>query len=258
MPRSVLVTGAADGIGRAIATSFAQAGDSVGLLDYDADKLERTTAVLRTSGATVEALPTDVRDAAAVDARYSTWSRRTTDSTSPSTMPPSIPTRRLSKWTKRSGTAASTPTSRAPFFSRAPRPGTWCARVAAARYALFPAARTNPRGAAQPTTARRKTGLVLLAQTLALELAEHRINVNVIWPGFIEVGLRPGVSLTYRDTIKHDIPWGRFGEPSEVARAVQFVCSADAEFMTGSVLDIDGGSSAGRFHLPISSTPVQR
>src|SRR5258708_7666124 len=103
-----------------------------------------------------------------------------------------------------------------------------------------------------------KAGLVLLAQTLSLELAEHRINVNVVSPGFIEVGLRPGVSVEYRETIKHDIPWGRFGEPSEIANAVQFLSSPEAEFMTGSVMTVDGGSGAGRFHLPISATPDQR
>ena len=95
---------------------------------------------------------------------------------------------------------------------------------------------------------------MLLAQALALELAEHRINVNVVSPGFIEVGLRPGVSIPYRDKIKQDIPWGRFGRPDEIAHAVQFLCSAEAEFITGSVLLVDGESSAGRFHLPISST----
>lgn len=99
-----------------------------------------------------------------------------------------------------------------------------------------------------------KAGLVMLANTLALELAEHRVNVNVVSPGFIDVGLRPGVSVPYRERIKQDIPWGRFGEPPEIARAVAFLCSADAEFVTGSVLDVDGGSSAGRFHLPYSKT----
>jgi NAD(P)-dependent dehydrogenase (short-subunit alcohol dehydrogenase family) len=100
-----------------------------------------------------------------------------------------------------------------------------------------------------------KAGLVLLAQTLALELADHHINVNVVSPGFIEVGLRPGVSIPYRDKIIQDIPFGHFGRPADIAYAVEFLCSPQAEFITGSVLSVDGGSSAGRFHLPISSTP---
>ncbi|HET6317601.1 MAG TPA: SDR family NAD(P)-dependent oxidoreductase, partial [Chloroflexota bacterium] len=64
----MLVTGAADGIGRAIATRFAQLGDRVGLIDYVADKLERTTSELREAGGQVLGLHADVRDSAQVDA----------------------------------------------------------------------------------------------------------------------------------------------------------------------------------------------
>ena len=112
--------------------------------------------------------------------------------------------------------------------------------------------RSARRGAAHYCAS--KAGLVLLAQTLALELAEHQINVNVVSPGFIEVGLRPGVSVDYREQIKHDIPLGHFGEPTDIAAAVAFLCSDDAKFVTGSVLTVDGGSGAGRFHLPYSTT----
>ena len=56
MPRSVLVTGAADGIGRGIATVFAQCGDRVALLDYDREKLERTVAEIRAEGGDVLAI----------------------------------------------------------------------------------------------------------------------------------------------------------------------------------------------------------
>src|ERR687885_703571 len=67
MPRSVIVTGAADGIGRGIATAFAQCGDRVALLDYDRDKLERTAAEISAAGGTALGMHADVRDAAAVD-----------------------------------------------------------------------------------------------------------------------------------------------------------------------------------------------
>jgi len=258
MPRSVLVTGAADGIGRAIATSFAQAGDRVGLLDYDADKLERTTAELRASGVSVISHATDMRDASAVDAavqRIVTEHAGLDVAVNNAAVYPNTPVIDMdeAEWDR----VLDTNLKGAFLFTRAAarqmvdqgRGGKICL-IASGAY------RSARRGAAHYCAS--KAGLVMLGQTLALELAEHRINVNVVSPGFIEVGLRPGVSIAYRDTIKHDIPWGRFGEPAEVAHAVQFVCSPQAEFMTGSVLDIDGGSGAGRFHLPISSTTDQQ
>src|SRR5205085_6725376 len=67
MPRSVVVTGAADGIGRGIARHFAQLGDAVALLDYTADKLERTTAELAEAGGKVISQCVDVQNANAVD-----------------------------------------------------------------------------------------------------------------------------------------------------------------------------------------------
>jgi NAD(P)-dependent dehydrogenase (short-subunit alcohol dehydrogenase family) len=97
-----------------------------------------------------------------------------------------------------------------------------------------------------------KAGIVLFSQTLALELAEHGINVNIISPGFIDVGVRPGVSTEYRETISKAIPWGRTGVPDDIARAAFFVCSEEAEYMSGALVPVDGGSSAGRYFLPRS------
>ena len=67
-------------------------------------------------------------------------------------------------------------------------------------------------------------------------------------------GLRPGVSIPYREKIIQDVPMGHFGEPSDIAHAVAYLCSKEADFVTGSVLTVDGGSGAGRFHLPYSTT----
>jgi NAD(P)-dependent dehydrogenase (short-subunit alcohol dehydrogenase family) len=254
MARSVLVTGAADGIGRGIANCFADHGDRVALLDYDLDKLERTAAELRSGGRQVLAIQADVRDAAAVEAAVA----RTVEAhdgldvaINNAAVYPNTPVVDMDEqeWDR----VLDTNLKGGFLFARAAarqmlrqdRGGKLCL-IASGAY------RSARRGAAHYCAS--KAGLVLLAQTLALELAEQRINVNVVAPGFIEVGLRPGVSIPYRDKIKQDIPWGRFGQPQEIAHAVLFLCSPEAEFITGTVLSVDGGSSAGRFHLPISST----
>jgi NAD(P)-dependent dehydrogenase (short-subunit alcohol dehydrogenase family) len=97
-----------------------------------------------------------------------------------------------------------------------------------------------------------KAGIVMLAKTLALELAEARINVNVVSPGLIAVGTRPAVSERYKDALLRSIPTGRAGTPAEIASAVFYACSAEAEYLNGAVIRVDGGASAGRFFLPRS------
>jgi NAD(P)-dependent dehydrogenase (short-subunit alcohol dehydrogenase family) len=254
MPRSVVVTGAADGIGRGISTRFAELGDSVALLDYDRDKLERTTAELASCAGKVLAIPTDVRDAAQVDAaiaRAAAAHDGVDIAVNNAAVYPNTPVVDMTEeeWdlvldTNLKGAFLFMRAAARQMISQA-RGGKLCL-IASGAY------RSARRGASHYCAS--KAGLVLLAQTLALELAEHRINVNVVSPGFIEVGLRPGVSIAYREKIVQDIPWGRFGQPREIAQAVEFLCSAESEFITGSVLAVDGGSSAGRFHLPISAT----
>jgi NAD(P)-dependent dehydrogenase (short-subunit alcohol dehydrogenase family) len=201
MARSVLVTGAADGIGRGIATLFAQCGDRVALLDYDADKLEHTTGELARSGAEVLALQADVRDAAAVEAAVGQAAERHAGvdiAISNAAIYPNTPVVDMSEaeW----DLVLDTNLKGAFLFTRAcaramirqARGGKLCL-IASGAY------RSARRGAAHYCAS--KAGLVLLAQTLALELAEHQINVNVVAPGFIEVGPRPGVSRAYRETI---------------------------------------------------------
>jgi len=87
-----------------------------------------------------------------------------------------------------------------------------------------------------------KAGLNHMAFTMAAELISHRINVNVIEPGWIDT---PGEQATFgREAIVAEgpkLPWGRIGQPADIGRAAVFLCSDDADYITGTSLVVDGG-----------------
>lgn len=100
-----------------------------------------------------------------------------------------------------------------------------------------------------------KAGVVMFTKVLAMELAPHGINVNCIAPGLITVERDVSqVSDEYVRTLVGTIPWGRAGTPEDIARAALFLASPFAEFITGEVLSVDGGSGTGRTWLPFSGT----
>jgi NAD(P)-dependent dehydrogenase (short-subunit alcohol dehydrogenase family) len=90
-----------------------------------------------------------------------------------------------------------------------------------------------------------KAGLVGLARTLALELARDQITVNVVSPGFIDTPMTRSLPADLQDRAVARTPLRRAGCPDDVAAAVRFLCSADAGFITGTVLPVDGGQLLG-------------
>ncbi len=86
-----------------------------------------------------------------------------------------------------------------------------------------------------------KGGLEALVRTLAVELAKKKIRVNAVAPGIIQTDMTAELRhLAPEEMLKH-IPLGRFGEPAEVARAVRFLASDEASYITGEVLGVHGG-----------------
>ncbi len=86
-----------------------------------------------------------------------------------------------------------------------------------------------------------KGGIVAMAKTAARELARFRVTVNAIRPGFIETAMTDAIPEDTRNLMIAMIPLARPGRPEDVAAAVSFLCSDDAAYMTGAVLDVNGG-----------------
>ncbi len=95
--------------------------------------------------------------------------------------------------------------------------------------------------AGQANYAAAKAGVVALTQSLAKEVARIGITVNVICPGFIETDATSGLSPEEKRAAQMRVPMRRFGKPEEVAAAVRFLACAEAGYITGSALKIDGG-----------------
>lgn len=86
-----------------------------------------------------------------------------------------------------------------------------------------------------------KAGVIGLTKTTAKELASRGITVNAIAPGFIETDMTDVLSESIREELMKAIPLARLGKPEDIARAVRFLSSSDAEYITGQVIHVDGG-----------------
>jgi len=249
----VLVTGAAAGIGQGIAAAFHEAGARVALGDVREAALERTASAL---GPGVFSHVVDVRDAAGV-ARFVDEAEKAlgpvTVAVANAGIYPNTPVLdlRVDEWDRvmetnargvfltcqaaaRRMVATGTPGKLVTIASGAYASG----RVGASHYCAS------------------KAAVVMFTRVLALELASQRINVNCIAPGLIKVDSETSpISAEYETALTRQIPWGRAGSPRDIANAALFLASPFADYMTGEVLAVNGGTSAGRAFLPLSTPP---
>jgi 3-oxoacyl-[acyl-carrier protein] reductase len=88
-----------------------------------------------------------------------------------------------------------------------------------------------------------KAAIIGMTKSAAKELASRGITVNAVAPGFIQTAMTAALPEAVLTQMKQQIAMGRCGTPEEIAGAVSFLCSPDASYITGQVLEVSGGIS---------------
>ena len=245
----VLITGASGRIGVGMAQAFHAAGARVALSDLDQDAVDRVAADLR--GERTFAGIADVRDAASVRSFVAATERALGPVDIAVANAGVFPTRavldmEVEEWDRvieinMRGTFL-TCQAAARSMVQGKRPGKIITISSGAH------ASARPGGAPYCAS---KAGVVMFTKTLAMELAEARINVNCIAPGYIQIdGAVPDTE--FNRALLKNIPWGRYGTPADVAEMALFLASPAADYVTGEVFAVNGGAFAGRMYLPLS------
>jgi 3-oxoacyl-[acyl-carrier protein] reductase len=99
--------------------------------------------------------------------------------------------------------------------------------------------------AGQVNYASSKAGLIGLTMAVAREVASRNITCNAVAPGFIETAMTSGLSDEFKENALKVIPLARIGTPEDVAHAVAFFASEEASYITGHVLNVNGGMLMG-------------
>ncbi|MEU6676527.1 SDR family oxidoreductase [Streptomyces sp. NPDC046853] len=247
MTPHVLVTGAAGGIGGAIAAQFAAQGSLLTLADRDPAALERTAARLGGDPAVHAADLTDPDAPAALVEQAWAGHGPVDVLVNAAGVYPSLDMADVDAraWDRLFAVNLRAPVLATAAFARlamaAGRPG------AVVNISSGSALRARPGGGPYASS---KAALEMATRAAALELGPYGIRVNAVSPGFVQVAsdCNP-VSARYAAAIGAN-PLGRPGSPDDIARAVCWIAGPDASWITGEVLRVDGGSSTGALHLP--------
>jgi len=252
----VVVTGAGAGIGQSIAQAFHGAGGRVALGDLRKDAVERAAAGL--GGERTFAGAVDVRDEKSVQAFFAAAERAlgpVTIAVANAGIYPNCPVLDMTveEWDRVMETNMRGVFLTCQAAARSMKAGARAGKIITISSGAYDSGRV---GASHYCAS--KAGVVMFTRVLAMELAEQRINVNCIAPGYIKVdsGTSP-VTSEFETALIKNTPWGRLGTPADVAPAALFLASPAADFVTGEVLAVNGGAFAGRMYLPLS-TPKAR
>lgn len=243
--RTALVTGGGSGIGEGIARELATAGATVVLVGRRADRLEAVRAEIASGGGRAEAIPFDLGDGARSEQLLELTGERVGE-VDVLVHSAGIQLRRPAAefeladadavWAihVRAALALSQAVGRRLIARQAPGAIVYVGSLSSSRLGL----------AGGVAYAIAKSGLLGLMRTLAIEWAPQRVRVNTVAVGFVATEMTREIDdLPERKALTDRVPLGRLGEAAEIGRAVTFLCSDYASYITGEVLTVDGGWS---------------
>lgn len=238
--KKVVVTGAAQGIGQAVANGLAQAGADVAVVDLDAARCQETLQFVKGHGRRALAVSANVGQweevKGMVDRVVKEWGRvDVLVNNAGITRDGLIVRMKEEEWNavlqvNLTGTFYCTKAVLGPMAKQ--RYGR-IVNVSSIVGAIGNAGQAN--------YAASKAAVVGFTKAVAREYASRNVTVNAVAPGFIDTVMTRALSQDVRDTLARRIPLGRLGEPADVAAAVHFLASDAAGYVTGHVLHVNGG-----------------
>jgi 3-oxoacyl-[acyl-carrier protein] reductase len=239
-----LITGASQGIGRATALAFAASGAKVAVAARQATKLEDLVKEIEAAGGQALAVPLDVADPAQVKTAFAAvlgkFGKLDVLVNNAAITKDTLALRmKLEDW----DAVLRTNLTGAYLCIQQALGAMLKARYGRIVNITSVVAQTGNAGQANYVSS--KAGLIGLTRAIAVEVASRNITVNAVAPGFIETPMTDPLPQELKDKMKSMIPLARFGTDKEIASAVMFLASDEAAYITGQVLDVNGGMYMG-------------
>ncbi len=242
--RVALVTGASQGIGRACALKLAQSGATVALAARGQEKLQALAAEIVAGGGNAAAFTLDVGDEEQIKATFKAVIAQF-GKIDILVNNAGITRDQLVMRMKRADWDAVLNTNLTSAYLCTQQAISSMLKQRWGRIINITSIFGQTGQAGQANYAASKAGLIGLTMAIAREVSSRNITCNAVAPGFIETAMTSGLSDDFKQNAVKMIPLGRVGTPEEVASAVTFLASEEASYITGHVLNVNGGMLMG-------------